>query len=238
MNENEIKTMLLGLFVVLLNVLSFGISYSHATQNGLNWNECGDDVTVSESLLLLSNNAGFATSMAVLSAIFGAYLLYNQFANHTYIKYIISLLFLFGMIFFSVLPFVVINHIPPTPSIVPLLAISTTQVTQIYNPLGHQILAFLFGFCMCMCIFISTWIYTKDNRDKTHRIALYITVGVVICLLVSFLGSMIDMKNNGDTCSEKSETVKWFSVTEFLFLLSVNVWILIIASPYKTIKRL
>jgi len=230
---NKTIIIFLGVFVVLLNVLSFGISYSHAIQNGLNWHECGDDVTVSESLLLLTNDAGFATSMAVLSAVFGAILLYHQFSNHSFLKYVVSLLFLSGMIFFSVLPFVVINRIPPTPSIVPLALVPKTKVTQVYNPMGHQTLAFFFGFCMCMCIFISTWVYVKDNRDKTHKIALYVVVGVVFCLLISFLGSMIDLQMNGDTCAEKSETIKWFSITEFLFLLTVNIWILIIASPYK-----
>jgi hypothetical protein len=235
MNQNLI--IILGILVVLFNLLSFGIAYSHGINNGLNWKECGDDVTVSESLLLLSSDAGFATSMAILSAVFGAILLYNQFANHDILKYIISFLYLIGMIFFSTLPFVVTGHIPPNP-IDPIPAIPSTNVTQIYDPDGHRALAILYGFCMCICIIISTWVYVKDNRDRSHQIALYSVVGVVFCLLISFLGSLIDFKMNGDTCTEKSETIKWFTITEILFLIIVNIWIIIIASPYKTIKKL
>jgi len=230
MNKVEILTLLLGLFVVLVNVLSFGISYNHALKSGLSWNnQCTDDVTVSESLLLLANDSGFATSMAIISAVCGAVLLYVQFSDH---KYIISIMYLLGMIFFSVLPFVVINP-PPTTSIAPLAYVPTTKVTQVYNPTGHGILAGLYGFCMCMCMIISTWIYTRENRDQPHRIVLYIVISIVFCLLISFMGSMIDSSMHKDGCLEQNQSNKWFSVTEFMFLLMVNIWIIIIASPYK-----
>ena len=233
MNKTEILILLLGLFIVLVNVLSFGISYSHALKSGLSWNDkCNDDVTVSESLLLLANDSGFATSMAVISAVCGAVLLFIQFSNHNSIKYIISLLYFMGMIFFSVLPFVVINTPPSTP-IVPLPNIPTTEVVQIYNPTGHEILAFLFGFCMCMCLIMSTWIYNKDNRDKTHRIALYVMIFIMCILLISFMGALIDAYSHKNSCFDKNKSNKWFSLTEFLFLLMRDIWIIIIASPYK-----
>jgi hypothetical protein len=231
MNKIEIFTLLLGLFIVLINVLSFGIGYSHALQNGLKWDlTCNDDVTVSESLLLLSNDAGFSTSMSVISACFGALLLYIQFSNREYIKYVISFLYLFGLICFSILPFVVINTIPEG-SIAPLPNVPIIKVTQVYNPYGHMTLAFFYGFCMSLCIIISTWVYTTDGRNLNNRIVLYIVVAILGVLLINFLGSMIDMKVAGKNCLEQNKSNKWFSGTEFGFLILVNIWIIIIASP-------
>ena len=86
----------------------------------------------------------------------------------------------------------VANTIPLGATIAPLPDIPTTNVTQVYSPIGHAALATLFGFCMCICFIMSTWIYTTDGRDKSHRIALYVVIAVVFCLLVSFMGSVID----------------------------------------------
>jgi len=232
MNTKELCILFLGILIVVVNMFTFEISYNRGLKNGINWHKSCEDLTVSESLLLLSGDAGFGTGMAVFSAVLGAVLLYIQFENHSRIKYVIAMFYMMGMIFFSTLPFVVTNQLPPQ-KLDPLPNLPNTTIAQTYNPMGHKVLAFLFGFCLCMCFFISTWAHNKDNK-----IALYIHLVFVFCLLVSFLGSMIYMyQHEKDTeCKEKDVANKWFSITEFLFLFAVSVWILIISSPFKITK--
>jgi MFS family permease len=230
MNTKELYVLFLGILIVVVNMLTFEIPYNKAIRNGINWKQSCEDRTVSESLLLLSGDAGFGTGMAVFSGILGAVLLYIQFADHSWLKYILSLLYLMGLIFFSTLPFVVTNELPPQ-KLDPLPNLPNTTINQVYNPTGHKALAFMFGFCLCMCFFISTWV--------RRRTVMYIHVVFVFCLLFSFLGSMIYMyQHEKDVdCKEKDVANKWFSITEFLFLIAVSIWILIIASPFKMIKR-
>jgi glucan phosphoethanolaminetransferase (alkaline phosphatase superfamily) len=233
MNTKELGVLFLGILAVVVNMLTFQIPYNRGLQNGINWHQSCEDVTVSESLLLLSGDAGFGTGMAVTSAVLGAILLYIQFSNHSRIKYILPLLYLMGLIFFSTLPFVVIGHLPQQ-KLDPLPNLPNTDINQIRDPMGHKVLAFLYGFCMCMCFIISTWVYYFE-RDRPHKIALCVHITFVFCLLISFLGSMIYMsQHEKDTvCKYKDIANRWFSITEFLFLFAVSSWLLIIASPFK-----
>jgi glucan phosphoethanolaminetransferase (alkaline phosphatase superfamily) len=234
MNTKELCVLFLGILIVVVNMLTFEIPYNRGIHNGINWNGNCEDLTVSESLLLLSGDAGFGTGMAVTSAVLGAILLYIQFANHSILKYILPLLYLMGLIFFSALPFVVTNDLPPQ-KLDPLPNLPNTTINQIYNPTGHKALAFMYGFCLCMCFFISTWVYANE-RDKFHKIILYVHVAFVVCLLISFLGSTSYMyqREKDVDCKKKDIANKWFSITEFLFLFAVISWLLIIASPFKT----
>jgi len=232
MNTKELGVLFLGILAVVVNMLTFQIPYNRGLENGINWHQTCEDVTVSESLLLLSGDAGFGTGMAVTSAVLGAILLHIQFSNHSYIKYILPLLYLMGLIFFSTLPFVVTGHLPPQ-KLDPLPNLPNTNINQIRDPIGHKVLAFLYGFCMCMCFIISTWVYTVGGYS--NRNFMYVHISFVFCLLISFLGSMIYMsQHEKDTvCKYKDIANRWFSITEFLFLFAVSSWLLIIASPFK-----
>lgn len=223
MNHKQICILLLGILIIVINIITFEIPYGIALHNGLNWNKSCDDVTVSESLLLLSGDAGFATAMAIISGLLGYILIFNQFSNYGSIKYIISFLYLAGLVFFSTLPFVVANPII-IPKTDPLPNLPNGQINQVYNPIAHKILAFLFGLCLTICFIISALLIKKLS------ILLYILI--IVCLLLSFLGSVIYMSihEKDIDCTQKDIGNKWFSINEFIFLIMINIWILIIST--------